>query len=65
MAKKVWTHKSHGKKKFKGNYVKVNPGKEFGIERIFNLSHTDKNGKVRNISFESPRAAKEAGWKAE
>lgn len=50
--KSVYTHKKFGKREFVSSYVR------FKGERVFELV----SGK-RTITFESPEAAKELGWR--
>lgn len=55
------TWKKEGKRKdrreWKGSYMR-----DLNGERVFVLTSVGLNGIVRNITFESARAAKKAGW---
>lgn len=48
----MWTHKSQGKKLYKGSYGR------FKGERVFEL-----NNGTRTVTFESWQMAKKLGWR--
>lgn len=53
--KKVWTHKSAGKKTHTGSYARVDGERQFVLK---------PDGGGKRIVFESHEAAKSLGWKA-
>lgn len=53
----MWKHKSHGKRKYKGTYVRDASG-----ERQFVLIAILESGKVHAITCESHQMAKKVGW---
>lgn len=65
MKKSIWRHKKYGKRNYEGRYTHVSGERIFFLTGYVQLKVKKLKlvGRIHNVTFESPQAAKALGWK--